>query len=438
MKRNSTSAAEGRRRGFAAGLILAALLTGLAVRATNYDESKVGVYTLPDPLVLKNGQPVRDADTWLRLRRPEILNFYLEDIHGHSPARPPGMTFTVFEEDRHALGGKAIRKQVTINFFGTADGPKADMLVYLPADAPQPVPVFLCLSFNAIDQIWPDPAIRLEKSWSRKTVSWQRDTDKDRGRAKGWPVDKILARGYGIAVINYCDIEPDLPDRGVTSQQKYGVRVHYLKPGQTGPAPDEWGAISAWAWGLSRGLDYLETDKDVDAKRIIALGQSRLGKTVLWASAQDTRFAMVVASCSGEMGAALSRRDYGETIDDMTRNYSYQFCANFKQYAHHWNDLPVDSHMLISLIAPRPLYLNTGSLDRWSDPHGEFLAAVAAAPVYRLFGEEGLGTDQMPPLDTPLLKGMIGFQCHTGKHEILISDWDRFLDFADLHLKPKS
>jgi hypothetical protein len=176
----------------------------------------------------------------------------------------------------------------------------------------------------------------------------------------------------------------------------------------------------------------------VDIKRIIALGQSRLGKTVLWAGAEDPRFAMVVASCSGEMGAALSRRDYGETVDDMVRAFPYQFCGNFRQYAHHWDNLPVDSHMLISLIAPRPLFLNTGSLDRWSDPRGEFLAAVAAGPVYKLLGGEGLGTNEMPPLDTPLIHGMIGFQCHTGKHEILVSDWDKFLDFADLHLKSKN
>jgi hypothetical protein len=214
------------------------------------------------------------------------------------------------------------------------------------------------------------------------------------------------------------------------------VRPLFFKPGQTEPGPDEWGAIGAWAWGLSRGLDYLETDKDVDAKRVIAVGQSRLGKTVLWAGAQDERFAAVIASCSGEMGAALGRRDYGENIDDMIRNFSYQFCANFQKYAKHWNDMPVDSHMLISLIAPRPLYLSTGSEDQWSDPKGEFLAALAAGPVYRLLGKQGLDTDEMPPLDVPIMH-TLGFQCHTGKHDIIAEDWDRFLNFADMHLKDR-
>ncbi len=433
-KRNFTSAPEICACGRLVGFFIAALLACPHVRATNYDESKAGSYTLPDPLVLQDGRPVRDAATWFKLRRPEILKLYQESIHGRSPPRPAEMTFQVFDEDRHALDGQAIRKQVTINFFGPAGGPKADMLIYLPAHAPGPVPVFLCLSFNPIDQVASDPAIRIETSWDRKTLTQHPDTEQDRGHAKNWPVEKILARGYGLAVIYYCDIEPDLPGG---AGLKYGVRAHYLKAGQAEPAPDEWGAVAAWAWGLSRGLDYLETDRDVDAKHVIALGQSRLGKTVLWAGAQDTRFAMVVASCSGEMGAALSRRDYGETVDDMVRAFPYQFCANFRQYAHHWNDLPVDSHMLLSLIAPRPLFLNTGSLDLWSDPRGEFLAAVAAGPVYKLLGGEGPGTGEMPPLDTPVMRGLIGFHCHTGKHEILVSDWDKFLDFADLHLKPK-
>jgi hypothetical protein len=211
------------------------------------------------------------------------------------------------------------------------------------------------------------------------------------------------------------------------------VRPLFWKPGQTQRAPDDWGAIGAWAWGLSRGLDYLRTDRDVDGKRVVAVGQSRLGKTVLWAGAQDQRFAMVIASCSGEGGAALSRRDYGENLDNMTSRYLYQFSENFKRYNKHWDDLPVDAHMLIALMAPRPLLLNTGSEDRWSDPRGEFLAAQAASPVYALFGKQGLAGEAQPPLDTPVLRDL-AFHEHTGRHAILATDWKVFLDFADAQL----
>jgi hypothetical protein len=403
-----------------------------AAGAPNYDESKVGNYTLPDPLVLQNGEPVRDAETWYKQRRPEIVHLYETNIHGRSPGRPEGMTFDVIDVDNHALGGKAVRKQVVVNFTGKKDGPKMNMLIYLPADAKQPVPLFLCLNFFANHRICDDPGVKINEEWDRKIMAKVLPDEKTRGTFKGWQIDKILSRGYGIAIIYYCDIEPDS-----IGGMQYGVRPLFFKPGQLGPAPDEWGAIGAWAWGLSRGLDYLESDKDVDAKRVVAVGHSRLGKTVLWAGAQDTRFAMVIASCSGEMGGSLSRRNYGETVDDMIRNFPYQFCTNFQKYAKHWDEMPVDSHMLISLIAPRPLYLNTGSEDQWADPKGEFLAAVAAGPVYRLLGKQGLDTDQMPPLDTPIMH-TLGFQCHTGKHEILPEDWDRFLNFADMHLKNRN
>ena len=245
--------------------------------------------------------------------------------------------------------------------------------------------------------------------------------------ARNWKIAETLARGYGIAFINYQDIEPDLPGG---AGAKFGVRKNF-------PAPDtnDWGAIGAWAWGASRALDYLQTDKDVG--RVILFGHSRLGKTALWEGAQDTRFAAVIANCSGEMGASLSRRDYGETVDDVARHFPYWMAENFQKYAHHWNDLPVDSHFLISLIAPRPLFLNTGSEDKWGDPHGEFLAARAATPVYELFGEVGITETNFPPLDRALQHD-IGFNCHTGKHDVLPTDWDNFLDFADAHFMQKN
>jgi hypothetical protein len=214
------------------------------------------------------------------------------------------------------------------------------------------------------------------------------------------------------------------------------VRALYLKNGQTEPAPEEWGAVAAWAWGLSRAMDYLETDKDIDAKRVAIFGISRLGKTVLWAGAQDTRFAMVIASCSGESGAALSRRNYGETVKHMNTNFGYQFSRNYQKFGDRVNEMPFDSHMLLALMAPRPLYLSTGDQDRWSDPKGEFLAAVAAEPVYRLLGKEGLGTDQMPPPNQPIIH-TIGYHMHAGGHGANAYDWEQYLKFLDMHLGNK-
>jgi len=247
-------------------------------------------------------------------------------------------------------------------------------------------------------------------------------------------IDNLLAAGFGVAGIYYGDIDPDF-----LGGLPFGVRALYLKPGQTEPAPDEWGAISAWAWGLSRAVDYLETDKSVDAKRVAIYGVSRLGKTVMWAGAHDTRIALVIASCSGEGGAALSRRNYGETIAHLTEptRYPYQFCANYAKFAAHPADSPVDAHMLIALMAPRPVFLQTGDKDLWSDPKGEFLAAVAAEPVFRLFGKQGLDTDKMPEAGQPILH-TIGYDMHAGGHGTMPGDWEHFLKFMEMHLHPGS
>jgi hypothetical protein len=400
----------------------------------NYDERRVGNYTLPELLVLQDGKPVTDSKTWLTERRTEILKSYEDDIYGHSPARVPKMKFNVWDVDKHALGGTAVRKQIDISFVGHTS-PVLHVLLYTPASPKGPVPTFLCLSFSGNDKITTDPAVRLNPIWDRKADVCYTPTNNDpRGTSHSWKIPETLAHGYGVAAIYYGDIEPDLDDG---SGWRFGVRSLFLKAGESNSAPDAWGAISAWAWGASRVVDYLQTDRDVDEKHIIMVGQSRLGKTALWAGAQEPRYCMVIASCSGEMGAALARRDYGETVNSMSRSYAYQFCHNFISYSNHISEMPVDSHMLVSLVAPRPLYLSTGSEDRWSDPKGEFLAAQAASSVYKLFGLHGLDTDSFPPLDEAIMHD-IAFSCHTGKHDILPDDWDRFLTFADLHLKSRN
>ncbi|MBO0723671.1 MAG: acetylxylan esterase [Blastocatellia bacterium] len=394
----------------------------------NYDESRVGTYTLPDPLKLSNGNPVRDAQTWFQKRRPEIVRLFEENQFGRSPGRPAGMSFDVFDKGASAFDGKAIRRQVTVYFSPDKNGPKMDLLLYFPATAKKPVPLLLNLSFTANSNAVDDPGVKPGEIWNREKKRVPAPKDRRFGSLNILP---FLAQGFGIATVYYGDIDPDFLD-GVPS----GVRALYLKPGQNEPAPDEWGAIGAWAWGLSRALDYLETDKSVDAKRVAIVGISRLGKTVLWAGAHDPRFALVIASCSGEGGAAISRRNYGETIKHLTEptRYPYQFCANYGKWGDRVNEFPVDAHMLLSLIAPRPVLLQTGDTDVWSDPKGEFLAAVAAAPVFKLLGKEGLGVEQMPNAGQPIFH-TIGYVMHAGGHGALPSDWELFLKFMQMHLQ---
>ena len=412
-------------------IALIACLGGAAVtQATppaNYDESKVGSYTLPDALLLNDGRRVRNASDWKR-RRGELLALFAENVYGRTPTPKP-VDFRSFDEDKNALGGKAIRKQVTIDFASDASGPKADLLLYIPAGAKKPVPLILSLNFSGNQAVVNDPQVKLGTVWSRTTHQSEPATETSRGQDKGFEVEKVLDRGYGFATIYYQQIEPDF-DGGIS----HGIRPLFFGSGQTRPAPDEWGAIGAWAYGLSRAMDYLEKDRQVDAKRVAIMGHSRLGKTVLWAGAQDQRFAMVLSSCPGEGGASLARRNYGETIRNLTDRFPYQFSENLKRYADQVDRLPVDMHELIALIAPRPVYVTGAEDDQWADPKGEFLALVAAGPVYKMLGARALGTDQMPAMNQPI-QHTLAFHIRHGKHEVTDFDWDQFLGFADAHLR---
>lgn len=398
-----------------------------------YDEARVPPYTLPNPLVSSDGLRIATPELWMKKRRPEILELFRTHVYGRTPIdRPNGMSFEVFDLDREALEGKATRKQVEINFTGSPEGPIMDLLIYLPNGPPRPLPIFLMLNFNGNHTFYDDPTIRIRR---RSTRVFNNLEERDfflSERSRSWGglpqlVEKTLARGYGFATACYNDIDPDFHDGF-----KNGVHGAFDKLFGKERPPDAWGSIGAWAWGLSRAMDYLEDDEEVDGKRVVIVGHSRLGKTALWAGAQDERFAVAISNNSGCGGAALSRRKFGETVKLINTVFPHWFCENFKRYNDLEEKLPVDQHMLIALIAPRPVYVASADEDLWADPRGEFLATKAANPVYRLLGKDGLPVEEMPPLNHPVL-GTIGYHIRSGGHGLNLYDWERYMDFADKH-----
>ncbi len=418
--------------GLAFGQIADAPDAEVAGIPVNYTEAKAGNYTLPDPLRLSNGKPVKDGKTWTRVRRPEIKRLIEEHWFGRAPGRPKDLSFEVVEQSATAFEGKAVRRQVTIWFTKDRASERMDLLLFVPAAAKGPVPVFLNMSFFANNLAVRDAGVKVGRRWDRET---RRQVPADAPpaafqRMRGAPVEQFLANGIAFATFNKDDLAPDFIE-----SEGMGVKSLFLKPGAGKPADDEWGAIAAWAWGASRAMDYLETDKDVDARRVAVHGVSRLGKTALWAGAADERFAMVIASCSGEGGAALARRNYGETLGHMAAptRYRYQFAGNYRKYAGRVAEWPVDANFLLALIAPRPLLLQTGNTDKWSDPYGEFLAAVAVEPVYRMLGKKGLGITKLPPPGEAVLHDL-GYVMHDGGHGTVPADFEIYTKFMRMHL----
>lgn len=408
---------------------LAAVVLALAGEPpdTNYDEAKVPPYELPAPLVCFDGRPVTEAQVWREVRRPEILRAFATNVYGRTPEVPVSLRFEVTDNEPRALEGLATRRQVRIHLFTETNAPWIDLLLYLPNRAPKPMPVFLGLSYGN-QGIHPDPGIRPS-----------RDTTPGRGaHASRWPLTMILERGYGVATFAGADVEQDRHGSGSLQRPdgwKTGVRGYWLaQTGRAELADDEWGSLGAWAWGLSRALDYLETDADVDARRVAVFGHSRTGKTALWAAAQDERFALAISNNSGQGGASLARRRYGESVAASYELSGIWYCRNYRQFGRNESALPVDQHLLIALIAPRPVYVASAEQDRWADPRGEFLAAWHAGPVYRLLGRPGLEVAETPAVNQPVGQ-TIGYHVRTGDHDITAYDWQQYLDFADRHLK---
>lgn len=402
----------------------------------NYDESKVPEFELPDPLVTLSGEAVTDEATWRDVRRAEVLGLFEQHVYGVSPGRADSVPFELTSITDEALDGKAVRKEVTIWFLGEKRGPSMSLLLYAP-NRSEPSPAFLGLNFGGNHAASDEPDVTLNTGWFRNRSDdgyvEHRATEQSRGsNASRWALEMIVERGYAVGTIYYGDIDPDFDDG-------FQNGVHPLFDGEAGAerAADAWGSIAAWAWGLSRGLDYLELDDDVDASRVAVLGHSRLGKTALWAGAQDERFALVISNNSGCGGAALSRRRFGETVARINRSFPHWFCDRFNEYNGNEDALPVDQHMLVSLMAPRPVYIASAVEDEWADPRGEFLSGLYATPVYHLFGKQGLEESGDPAVDEPRSSGSIGYHVRSGRHDVTDYDWQQYLDFADKHLRKR-
>lgn len=401
----------------------------------NYDESAVPHFELPPLLISQSGRHITSPDEWMNIRRPELLHLFETQVYGVVPDADVLVSFKVVEQKDHILDGLARRKQVAITFSRGVASHTAIMLIYLPQKAATPVPLFVGYNFYGNHTIYPDPAILISKHWvannPNENIFNNQADDRSRGfRVSRWPVLQILKRGYGLAVMYYGDIDPDFDD-GFQN----GIQPLYYRAGQSTPRASEWGSIGAWAFGLSKAMDYFEKDGDIDQSRVAVIGHSRLGKTSLWAGARDDRFAMVISNDSGCGGAALSRRKFGETVARINEVFPHWFCDNFNRYNNNEEALPLDQHSLIALIAPRPVYIASAEQDQWADPKGEYLSGYYASEVYRLFGLKGLSSEEMPPVNQPVNDGYVAYHIRTGGHDITFYDWSQYLDFADLHFK---
>jgi hypothetical protein len=392
-------------------------------------EDRVPPYQLPDPLRLNSGEAVASAQEW-PVRRAEILRMFEHHMYGKTPAEEAKLEFKTLFENPDSFSRLASAKEVEITAIRGGASLKFWLLLYVPKQTDRPAPVFFSLNFVGNHAITEDPQVRISTSWMPGLDDPARSgSPAPRGvEASRWPIRNILSRGYGLATVYYGDLDPDFDD-GFQN----GVHPLFYKPGQSRPGPAEWGSIGAWAWGASRALDYLQTDPLVDPRRVAVLGHSRLGKTALWAAAQDERFAMAISNNSGCGGAALSRRKFGETVRLINERFPHWFCDNFKQYNDNEAAMPFDQHMLVALVAPRPVYIASAQDDLWADPRGEFLSGLAASPVYKLLGSDGMAALEMPGIEQPIMS-TIGYHIRRGGHNITGYDWDRFMDFAGMHM----
>ncbi|GLR18259.1 glucuronyl esterase domain-containing protein [Portibacter lacus] len=397
----------------------------------NYDEKAIKPYVLPELLVLSNGQEVKSVEEWEHKRREEIFDLFKSEVYGRIPDLDLKPTSEeIIEQSDMALNNSAIREQISMVFSSGEREITINILVYLPKNIESP-PVFVGYNFYGNQTTTTDQHVIFTDSWVRNNTDYgiveNRATEESRGKRNSrWPIQKIIDEGFGIATIYYGDVDPDKNDFSD------GIHPFFYEEGMSKPKTDEWGSISAWAWGYSKVLDYLKTDRLLTDSKFIVFGHSRLGKTSLWAGALDTRFDIVISNDSGSGGAALFKRKFGETAAIINANFPHWFNANFKKYSNNEDALSIDQHMLVALVAPRPVYIASAEEDKWADPKGEYLSGYHASPVYNLYGKKGLPELEFPETNESI-HNSIGYHVRTGKHDVTDYDWDQFIKFAKKH-----
>lgn len=387
--------------------LLAALLIGVAPHAfaapaapSNYDESNITPYTLPDLFTLADGGKVTTSAVWEGQRRGELLEIFRREMYGFSPPKPEALAFRVEDSDPAAMDGKATRKHIAIGFPLGGETFTFHLTLFVPSKRHGPVPVFLL--FNHRDAKNADP--------TRKT------------RSDFWPAEEVIARGHAIAAINIStEVEPDKPDATT------GVRAFYRKHS----AGFTWGTLAAWSWAGSRAMDYFLTDPEINPAQVVVIGHSRSGKSVLWAAAQNTRFALACVNGAGEGGPALSRRNFGETILQETTSFPHWFVPKYATYAGKEDTLPIDQHQLIALVAPRGYHGGDGVQDAWADPRGSWLSLVEASKVWAMCSKATALQDNMPKPNELLIDGPLAYHVRDGGHDLTALDWKLYLDHAD-------
>ena len=369
---------------------------------SNFDEAKVPAWSLPPLLEPAGTDRAVTPAAWSR-RRGELLQIFRQEVFGVSPPRPETLTFDVIETDPQAMAGAATRKRIAVRFSLGRESFTFHVTLFIPNRRGGPAPVFLQLNHRGIENT--DPTRQIKMPF--------------------WPAEYVIARGYAIAAVNVAaEVDPDQPD--ATS----GIRQFYQRNHPQASA-FTWATLAAWGWAGSRALDYLARDPDVDAKRVALIGHSRTGKAALWAAAEDERFALVCVNGAGEGGPAIARRHFGETLGQLTKGFPYWFTPAYAAYADRIDELPVDAHQLIALVAPRGYHGGDGTRDLWADPRGSWLALVEASRIWSLLGASASLPNEMPLVNDLLVQGPLAYHIREGGHDLTAFDWKRYLDHAD-------